>query len=314
MATTKISANVLASGAALTNINAGSTIDFTKNTSISGNLTVDTNTFFVDAVNNRIGIGTITPATTLDIVGSATISANLIVDINALVVDATNNRVGIGTLTPSTALHVIGAITASGNLIVDTNTLFVDSSTDRVGIGTATPSYKLDVNGDMSAGAIYTTDASTTRSNLGLDMQVKVKAATDSVTSSTTFISDSELRNFNVVANASYRVDFNLFAAIGAGGIKLQLLTTSNQSPNGAILGTISFGSVGPSNITSVSTSIIDLRLRSTAAAAVVPICGYFYFSCTANDTVSLQFAQNASNAAATELRPNSCVRITKIS
>jgi hypothetical protein len=236
MATTKISANVLASGAALTNINVGSTIDFTKNTSISGNLTVDTSTFFVDATNNRVGIGT------------------------------------------------------------------------------STPSYKLDVNGDMSAGAIYTTDAATTRSNLGLDMQVKVKAATDSVTSSTTFVSDSELRNFSVVANAVYRVDFNLFASIGAGGIKLQLLTTSNQAPNGAILGTVALGTVGPSNITSTSTTIIDLRLRSTAAAAVVPICGYFYFSCTANDTVSLQFAQNSSNVAATELRPNSCVRITKIS
>ncbi len=314
MATTKISANVLASGAALTNINTGSTIDFTKNTSISGNLTVDASTFFVDATNNRVGIGTLTPATTLDIVGSASISANLTVDTNSLFVDATNNRVGIGTLTPSTALHVVGAITASGNLIVDTNTLFVDSSTDRVGVGTATPSYKLDVNGDMSAGAIYTTDAATTRSNLGLDMQVKVKAATDSVTSSTTFVSDSELRNFSVVANAVYRVDFNLFAFIGAGGIKLQLLTTSNQAPNGSILGTVAFGSVGPSNISSTSTTVIDLRLRSTAAASVVPICGYFYFSCTTNDTVSLQFAQNSSNAAATELRPNSCVRITKIS
>ena len=314
MATTKISANVLASGAALTNINASSTIDFTKNTSISGNLTVDTSTFFVDATNNRVGIGTSTPSAKLDIVGSASISANLTVDTNSLFVDATNNRVGIGTLTPSTALHVVGAITVSGNLIVDTNTLFVDSSTDRVGVGTATPSYKLDVNGDMSAGAIYTTDAATTRSNLGLEMQVKVKAATDSVTSSTTFVSDSELRNFSVVANTSYRVDFNLFASIGAGGIKLQLLTTSSQPPSGALLGSVSIGAVGPINISGLGPLGIYMGARSTASTPLIPICGYFYFSCTTNDTVSLQFAQNASNAAATELRPNSCVRITKIS
>ena len=34
---------------------------------VSSNLTVNTNTFFVDATNNRVGIGTTTPATTLDL-------------------------------------------------------------------------------------------------------------------------------------------------------------------------------------------------------------------------------------------------------
>ena len=37
---------------------------------ITGNLTVDTNTLFVDAANNRVGVGTATPARPLDIVGS----------------------------------------------------------------------------------------------------------------------------------------------------------------------------------------------------------------------------------------------------
>jgi hypothetical protein len=37
---------------------------------VTGNLTVDTNTFFVDAANNRVGIGTVTPVRPLDIVGS----------------------------------------------------------------------------------------------------------------------------------------------------------------------------------------------------------------------------------------------------
>lgn len=37
----------------------------------SGNVTIDTNTFFVDAVNNRVGVGTTTPAVALDVVGDA---------------------------------------------------------------------------------------------------------------------------------------------------------------------------------------------------------------------------------------------------
>lgn len=235
MAQTKITANILALGAALSNINSGATIDFTKNTSISGNFTVDG------------------------------------------------------------------------------NTLFVNSSTDRVGIGTLTPSYKLEVNGNFGAGAIYTSDPITTRSNLGLDMQSITKIATDSVASSTTFITDSELRNYSVTANTVYRVDFFVWAKIGAGGIKMQLLCSSNSAPNGSILGVVNYGSVTTQNITSTSATVIDLRLRSTSAGAIVPICGYFYFSCTSNDSVSLQFAQNSSNVDTTELRPNSSIRITKI-
>ena len=39
----------------------GTTGAFSSNVTVTGNLTVDTNTFFVDSVNNRIGIGTTSP-------------------------------------------------------------------------------------------------------------------------------------------------------------------------------------------------------------------------------------------------------------
>ena len=45
------------------------------NATITGNLTVDTNTFFVDSANNRVGFGTLTPARPVDIVGSFQSSA-----------------------------------------------------------------------------------------------------------------------------------------------------------------------------------------------------------------------------------------------
>jgi hypothetical protein len=43
---------------------------------VSGNLTVDTNTLFVDAVNNRVGIGTVTPASALDVIGAVRTTAD----------------------------------------------------------------------------------------------------------------------------------------------------------------------------------------------------------------------------------------------
>jgi hypothetical protein len=42
----------------------------TGNASITGDLTVDTNTLFVDSANNRVGVGTVSPAAALDVKGS----------------------------------------------------------------------------------------------------------------------------------------------------------------------------------------------------------------------------------------------------
>ncbi len=70
MAITKATSNVLANNAALNNLNAGASIAFTKPVSISGNLTVDTNTLFVDATNDKVGVGTATPSQKLDVNGN----------------------------------------------------------------------------------------------------------------------------------------------------------------------------------------------------------------------------------------------------
>jgi hypothetical protein len=85
--------------------------------SANGNLTVDTNTFFVDAVNNRVGIGTTGPDATLDIRGDQDI------------------RLG------ATAYHRIKSDT-SGNFTINDNDvaerLRIDSS-GRLGLGNSSP-------------------------------------------------------------------------------------------------------------------------------------------------------------------------------
>jgi hypothetical protein len=107
---------------------------------VVGNVAVDTNTFFVDSVNDRVGIGTSSPGSALDVVG------NVAVDTNTFFVDSVNDRVGIGTSSPGSALDVVG------NVAVDTNTFFVDSVNNRVGVGTTSPAQKLDVNGNIKLG------------------------------------------------------------------------------------------------------------------------------------------------------------------
>jgi hypothetical protein len=42
----------------------------------NGSMAVDTNTLFVDAVNNRVGIGTVTPASALDVIGAVRTTAD----------------------------------------------------------------------------------------------------------------------------------------------------------------------------------------------------------------------------------------------
>ncbi len=49
---------------------------------MSGTLTVDTNTFFVDATNNRVGIGKTNPAQALDVTGNTNITGSLTINNN----------------------------------------------------------------------------------------------------------------------------------------------------------------------------------------------------------------------------------------
>jgi hypothetical protein len=86
MPITKVTSNVLAPDAALNNLNAGSSVALsvpltvTSTASINGNFTVDTNTLFVNAANDRVGIGTTSPTEKLTVSGNVDIHGDLIAD------------------------------------------------------------------------------------------------------------------------------------------------------------------------------------------------------------------------------------------
>jgi hypothetical protein len=78
MADGSVNTSVLTSGAYLPL--AGGTLTGALNgtsATFSGNLTVDTNTFYVDSTNNRVGIGTLSPSYTLDVSGTGRFTGTL---------------------------------------------------------------------------------------------------------------------------------------------------------------------------------------------------------------------------------------------
>jgi len=138
-------------------------------TTISGNLTVGTNTLFVDSGNNRVGIGTFSPASALHVVGSITASTihtnhngggtNFRVgddvwigDINCANVmsirGVQNSAVGfISFGTDSASLGYNGtSLVYNGNVNFDSGTLYIDSA-NKVGFGTTSPASAFHVTG-----------------------------------------------------------------------------------------------------------------------------------------------------------------------
>jgi hypothetical protein len=95
MPITKATSNVLATDAALNNLNTGSSVALsvpltvTSTASINGNFTVDTNTLFVNAANDRVGIGTASPTEKLDVAGNVKATSLLAVDATLETVNAT---------------------------------------------------------------------------------------------------------------------------------------------------------------------------------------------------------------------------------
>src|SRR6056300_1194038 len=91
--------------------------------------------------------------------GSLEVDTTLAVDTDTLYVNATDDRVGVNTTTPGVALDVRGdanvaALSAHSNVDVGTDNFFVDTNTGRVGIGTTLPGFQLDVSGDANVATL----------------------------------------------------------------------------------------------------------------------------------------------------------------
>ena len=108
---------------------------------IAGNLTVDTNTFHVDASNNRVGIGTTSPAAGVKFQAVHNVADEWIGDFKHTHANAYGLRVDLSGSTSSTRL-AFGTYTGGG-------TGFFVRNDGLVGIGTTSPTSPLTVHGNL---------------------------------------------------------------------------------------------------------------------------------------------------------------------
>jgi len=153
-----LSSSTLGSGVTSSNLQV---VGDLQSLNIVGDLTVDTNTLYVDSADNRVGILTLTPNYPLDVAGSgaigaASLEANVDADLvlkqaasrNLTIKDSTDStlftitsggNVGIGVTNPTNALQVLGTalfennVTIDGDLIVNGTQTFLDSNTLELG-------------------------------------------------------------------------------------------------------------------------------------------------------------------------------------
>jgi hypothetical protein len=173
-------------GTTLTLGDAGDTINFGsgvlpnfENLTVTGDLTVDTNSLKVDSTNNFVGIGTASPSVALDVVGAITATGNIT---GTLATASQPNITSVGTLTSATVSgdltvgdgHQLGNETTydnlvvksstdenmvlsmggTGQLIVKTGSTTLDNGSERfrinnsgnVGIKNSSPSHTLDIS------------------------------------------------------------------------------------------------------------------------------------------------------------------------
>jgi len=122
-------------------------------------LTVDTDTLYVDSTNNRVGIGTSSPANKLEVSGAIVAQGAVTAYTNTglYLQNKGSSIVDVGAWRSGASVAELSFSTDSGSDAAPVERMRIDS-TGNVGIGTSSPSRQLHIKGSASAVRLEDTD------------------------------------------------------------------------------------------------------------------------------------------------------------
>lgn len=245
----------------------------------SGILNIDSNTLYVDGANNRVGIGTTSPAYTLDVNGTGNFSDNLLIQKSTfpnIIIQNTSTTSGYPFITLKNSafssiadgdpIGQISAVNNSNNIVgqisfyksgSSTNTIFntsiFNTPVGYVGIGTLSPLYRLDVSGSIrlsSGGTMLITGlTNVTQSNVvsintstgQLYYQNTISTSSYAITASYALVSSGTVTN---AISASYALTASY--AMNGGGAAFPYTGSAGISGSLLVDGNVGIGTITP--------------------------------------------------------------------
>lgn len=145
---------------------------------VTGNITVGTNTMFVDKTTKFVGIGTTVPICALDVRGGVGIPTG-----SAYTCGGTDilTETSLGTSVTSSSLTSVGTLSelnVSGGVSLGSGTLTVDNTKKLVGINSQSPCCELDVTGSINVSGDYKIGGTTVLSSSTLGSSITSSSLT----------------------------------------------------------------------------------------------------------------------------------------
>ncbi|KKT39203.1 MAG: hypothetical protein UW26_C0007G0020, partial [Candidatus Collierbacteria bacterium GW2011_GWF1_44_12] len=187
---------------------------------VVNSLNFDTNTFTIDALNNRVGIGLTNPGSTFSVLGNTSIGATyatVAAPTSGLLVEG---NVGFGVTNPGSDLSVSGGVgIGSGAYITGaapTNGLMVEGN---VGIGTTNPLANLHVVGDASVSGYTYIGSGIRPATDGLKLQFK--SGLNTWADGLTLIENAATNQVYVMVNGALipQAENNAYFTLGSGAL-----------------------------------------------------------------------------------------------
>jgi hypothetical protein len=235
---------ILTGGVTLGNESADGLVINSGSVDIPNNLSFDFGTLYIDAANNRVGVGSGSPTVELDVAGTVKGTTVQGATVNAGALNASGNT-ALGDAS-SDVLTINGtAVTLPNGLNFDSNTLVIDAANNRVGVGIAAPTVALDVVGAAKVSTDLTVNGNTVLGDATSDTLTIAGNATQNGTGSFKVASGTTAERPGTPVNGMIRYNSDLTAfegyaagawsGIGGGGSVDKI----NQASHGFVVGNV---------------------------------------------------------------------------